>query len=74
MKEAWYKTGGGDRDQIKNDVALGARAFERLEKLLSAKLKSPPKDYSISNWAYLMADTNGYNRALTEVLELIKGD
>lgn len=74
MKEVWFSEKGVDRDKVKQDVALARNAFSRLEKLLSAKIKENPKDYDVANWAYLMADTNGYNRALTEVLELIKGD
>lgn len=72
MKEVWFSK-KEDRDKVKQDIALAHNAFKRLTDILSRKLKSNSStDYDKASWPFLQADTNGYNRALTEVLTLIK--
>jgi hypothetical protein len=77
MQEIWFNGAKTkeDRAKVKQDIGLATSAFERLEKILSTKVKDGTSldNYGVANWPYLMADLNGYNRALTEVLKLIKG-
>lgn len=74
MQEVWFRETKTkeDRESVKQDLALAYRAFRKLEEILKSKLKEPSSDYNNSNWAYMQADTVGYNRALKEVLKLIK--
>lgn len=74
MQEVWFRAAKTkeDRESVKQDLALAYRAFRKLEEILKGKLKEPSSDYDNSNWAYMQADTVGYNRALKEVLKLIK--
>ena len=72
MQEVWF-SGGKDRDKVKQDIALAHNAFKRLSDILTRKLRSNSStDYDKASWPFLQADNNGYNRALTEVLTLIK--
>jgi hypothetical protein len=77
MQEIWFSKAKTkeERTKVKQDIALAEVAFGRLEKILSAKIRDGTSldNYGVANWPYLMADLNGYNRALTEVLKLIKG-
>lgn len=62
-----------DRDTVKQDIALAHNAFKRLSDILQRRHKdNSSTDYDKSSWPFLQADNNGYNRALTEVLNLIK--
>lgn len=73
MQEVWFAgTKGEERDKVKQDIALAYNAFQRLTKLLEKKRKKYPADYNMANWAYAQADVNGYNRAIEEILTLIK--
>jgi len=76
MQEIWFVGAKSDkeRDSVKQDVALAFNAFRRLSKMLEDKLKEETshKDYTVANWSHLQADTNGYNRALKEILKTIK--
>lgn len=72
MQEVWF-SGDKDRDKIKQDIALAHNAFKRLSDILTRKVKSnSSQDYDKASWPFYQADNNGYNRALTEVLTLIK--
>jgi len=77
MQEIWFN-GTKDaekRDRVKQDIALAQKAFERLAGILEAKKKVPiAADYDRASWAFYRADLDGYQRALTEVLKLIKED
>ena len=74
MQEVWFKgTKRDDRDRVKQDVALARNAFDTLGSILKSKIKdNSSQDYDKASWPFLQADNNGYNRALTEVLKLIK--
>ena len=76
MQEIWFNgTKKEDRDRVKQDVALAHNAFKRLSGILRSKLKDNlVQDYDKASWPFNQADTLGYNRALTEVLKLIKAD
>ena len=74
MYTVWF-SGNKDKDKVKQDFAVAYEAFKRLTEILNKKLKkSSEADYTIASWAYAQADVNGYNRALTEVMKLIKED
>jgi hypothetical protein len=78
MQEIWFsgtKRSKEDREKVKQDFALAFNGFKRLAEILSKKQKNNlSTDYDKAAWPFLQADTNGYNRALQEVLVLIKGD
>ena len=72
MKEAWFTT-LEPRDKTKRDFAVSRPTLDKLAQMLLARMKKPSEnDYKNPAWAYYRADADGYNRALTEVLELIK--
>lgn len=72
MLAVWFSD-KEDKDQIRRDYVTAQAAFARLTKILTKKLKkSAPIDYKNASWSYYQADSNGYNRALTEVMKLIK--
>ena len=73
MQEIWFNgTKRDDRDKVKQDVALAHNAFKRLSSIIRGKLKSnSSQDYDKAAWPFYQADNNGYNRALTEVLNFI---
>jgi len=61
-----------ERDAVKQDIALAQNALKRMKGILVKKQKSNlSTDYDKASWPFLQADTNGYNRALLEVLKLI---
>lgn len=76
MQEIWFNgTKKEDREKVKQDVALAHNALKRLSGILRSKLKDNlVQDYDKASWPFNQADTLGYNRALTEVLKLIKAD
>jgi hypothetical protein len=75
MQEIWFNGTKGskeDREKVKQDVALAHNAFKRMKDILEKKHKNNlSTDYDKASWPFLQADTNGYNRALQEVLKLI---
>ena len=72
MKEAWFK-GETDREKVKRNLEVAYSAFRHLEKVLGARLQYPKvSDYQKAAWPYWRADMDGYNRAIREVLDLIK--
>jgi len=77
MQEIWFSgihsSDQDGREKVKQNFGLAFGAFQRLTSILeSRKKESAVKDYDKAAWPFLQADTNGYNRALTEVLKLIK--
>jgi len=77
MKATWLKTCKTDEDRKKREAELlrSKIGFDFLADILKSRLKHsvPTPDYESPSWAYKEADRHGYNRALTEVLELIEG-
>jgi len=73
MQEVWFAETKNeeDREKVRQDLGIAYNAFQRLRKILNQKKKKYSSDYDTANWAYLQADTNGYNRAIDEVLTLI---
>lgn len=75
MKEIWFTKANSkeEREKVKQDIALAHNAFKRLSDILANKRKTDNVgDYDKASWPFYQADFNGYNRALTEVLNLIK--
>lgn len=72
MQSVWF-SGPKDKDKVKQDFAVAYNAFRQLSVILSKKIKgNSPSDYDKASWPYYQADLNGYNRAMKEVLNLIK--
>jgi len=72
MQAIWFAN-NDDKEKVKQDIALAHNAFKRLSVILNNKLKeNTTKSYDKASWPFYQADTLGWNRALTEVLKLIK--
>jgi hypothetical protein len=78
MKAAWFKDCKTKKE--KEAVAQALRSqregLDRLKEILEPMLKdtTPAADYDSPSWAYKQADRNGFNRAVTTVLDLINLD
>ena len=79
MKTVWFK---GIKDaQLKQDISASYKsalvARRRLAEMLAAKIDEKLRSdqniegYDCPNWAYKVADSIGYNRALNEVISII---
>jgi hypothetical protein len=78
MKAAWFqkcKT-KEDKEALKKLVMSQRDTLDRLKEILEPMLKdtTPSTDYDSPSWAYKQADRNGFNRALTTVLDMINLD
>jgi hypothetical protein len=79
MKTVWFK--GIVDAQLKEDIRASYKsslvARRRLAEMLAAKIEEKLKSdqsvdgYDCPNWAYKVADSQGYNRALNEVISII---
>lgn len=75
MKTIWFMDLPKDQQEgFKKQVTSAKDVLEKLEELLKTKMKEIvlTEDYDSPSWAYKQADRNGYNRALTEVLNILK--
>lgn len=57
--------------ELKNSRVLDT-VRDNITAMIESKTKTKLDDYDKPNWAYYRADQDGYIRALTEVLNLIK--
>ena len=75
MKAAWFKKckTQEDKDKIKQKIMSNSESLLLLEEILESMLEDRPTtaDYDSPSWSHKMADRIGYNRALTQVLDLI---
>lgn len=78
MKNSWFSGLEPDAKEQMRDYFKGSSLLrERLGKILEDKVKNKRKltssieAYESPAWAYTQADTNGYERAIKEVIELI---
>ena len=75
MKTAWYRgcQTQEQKDARKQSILSSSEGFLQLEYILESMLEDRPTsaDYNSPNWSHKMADRIGYNRALTQVLDLI---
>jgi hypothetical protein len=75
MKTIWFMDLPKDQQEdFKKQVSSSKDVLEKLENILKTKIKEVTlsEDYDNPSWAYKQADRNGYNRALTEVLNILK--
>jgi|JI10StandDraft_1071094.scaffolds.fasta_scaffold67562_5 hypothetical protein len=81
MKLSW--TDGLDETQkkdVRGDFKSSLIVRKRLAKMLEDKINSnivasyDKDDYNTANWAFKMADSVGYRRAMKEVINLILED
>lgn len=75
MKTIWFMDLPKDQQEgFKKQVISSKDVLEKLEEIVKAKMKEVvlSEDYNNPSWAYKQADRNGYNRALTEVLNILK--
>jgi|TARA_R110001606_G_scaffold175347_1_gene321906 hypothetical protein len=75
VKSTWFKNckSQAEKDKVKQQILSQQEVIVRLEEILESMLKdtTTAAEYDSPSWAYLQADRNGYNRAVTTVLELI---
>lgn len=78
MKSSWFKECKTNEEKfaVRQAVLSNRESLDRLRQILEPMLKEipPTADYDSPSWAYKQADRIGYNRALTQVLELINLD
>jgi len=75
IQAIWFNgTKKEDREKVIQDIGLAFNAFRRLEEIIKLKMRdtSPVSDYDKASWPFFRADRDGYERALTEVLQLLK--
>lgn len=74
MKTTWFTHLPRDQQEgFKKQVLSSRDVLERLQKMLEDKKTEVvlSTDYESPSWAYKQADRNGYDRALTEVINLL---
>jgi hypothetical protein len=78
MKAIWFKDckTKEEKEKLKQSILSQKEVLDRLKGILEPMLKGvqPANDYDKPSWAFKQADRNGFNRALTDVLDLIKLD
>jgi len=75
MKTIWFMDLPKDQQEgFKKQINSAKDVLEKLELIVQGKMKEVvlSEDYDNPSWAYKQADRNGYNRALTEVLNILK--
>jgi len=74
MKTTWFINLPKDQQEgFKKQVLSSKDVLERLRQILEDKQTEVvlSTDYDNPSWAYKQADRNGYDRALTEVINLV---
>lgn len=74
MKITWFNHLPKDKQEgFKKQINSSRDVLERLQQILEDKKTEVvlSTDYDNPSWAYKQADRNGYDRALTEVINLI---
>ena len=78
MKAAWFKEckTKKEKEAVNQVLQSNRESLDRLKEILEPMLKdtTPAADYDSPSWAYKQADRNGFNRAVTTVLDLINLD
>ena len=75
MKALWLK-GYKDKDAREEQVRSASWAFSILEEVLEKEFRKKEniRDYSDPQWVHRQIAVNEYNRALDDMLDLIKID
>lgn len=78
MKTTWTKgMDAQNKDEMKSSFKSSAIVRARLAEMLEAKITEKERSdmkadgYECANWAYKMADSQGYKRAMAEIISLI---
>lgn len=77
MKTIWFMDLPKDEQEgFKKEVKSAKNVLEKLEQIVQKKIKEIVvlDDYDSPSWAYKQADRNGYNRALTEIINILHLD
>ena len=77
MKTIWFMDLPKDeQDGFKKEVKSAKNVLDKLEQIVNSKIKEIviANDYDSPSWAYKQADRNGYNRALTEIINILHLD
>jgi len=74
LSNQWYKhLKGVEAEQFKDYVRNCTSIRERLTDILEEKLPTCKEvDYDCPSWSHKQADSNGYERALKEMLRIIE--
>ena len=60
------------KEEVKSKVLANKEAWALLVEVLDKRIQTLPPNYEEHGWAYKVADQNGYNKALREVIDLLK--
>jgi hypothetical protein len=65
-----------EQDGFKREIKSAKNVLDKLEQIVNSKIKEIviANDYDSPSWAYKQADRNGYNRALTEIINILHLD
>ncbi len=77
MKTIWFMDLPKDeQDGFKREIKSAKNVLDKLEQIVQNRIKEIviTNDYDSPSWAYKQADRNGYNRALTEIINILHLD
>jgi hypothetical protein len=77
VKTIWFMDLPKDeQDGFKREVKSAKNVLDKLEQIVQNRIKEIviTNDYDSPSWAYKQADRNGYNRALTEIINILHLD
>jgi len=77
VKTIWFMDLPKDeQDGFKREVKSAKNVLDKLEQIVQNRIKQIviADDYDSPSWAYKQADRNGYNRALTEIINILHLD
>lgn len=77
MKTIWFMDLPKDEQEgFKKEVKSAKNVLDKLEDIVRSRLKDivVTEDYDSPSWAFKQADRNGYNRALTEIINILNLD
>lgn len=74
MHQVWFKGHRDNEEARKKQVLAFSEAFRELKEVLETLRESPTSDYGKTDWPLHMADVNGANRKLEQIINLIDLD
>lgn len=77
MKTIWFMDLPKDEQEgFKREIKSAKNVLDKLEQIVNSRMKEivVANDYDSPSWAYKQADRNGYNRALTEIINILHLD